>query len=131
MRRLFFTFAHGPPGIGLLLLRLLAGTAVAAQGATVLTGEPPIGLALVAIFLIGSGLLLIVGLWTPLAAGSIAAATLWYAFAHPVDRLPSLGVGVLGLAIALLGPGAWSVDARLFGWKRVEIPDRTQREPPP
>ncbi len=114
-----------------MLLRLLAGTAVAAHGATVMLGEPPLGLALVAIFLIGSGLLLIVGLWTPLASGSIAVTAPWYALAHPMNRLYSLSVGVLGLALALLGPGAWSVDARLFGWKRVEISDRTRREPLP
>ena len=30
----------------------------------------------------------------------------------------------LGISLALLGPGAWSVDARLFGWRRIEIPNR-------
>ena len=28
-------------------------------------------------------------------------------------------LGTLGVALALLGPGGWSVDARLFGWKRI------------
>ena len=29
-----------------------------------------------------------------------------------------------GCALAMLGPGLWSVDARLFGWKRVEASPR-------
>jgi putative oxidoreductase len=33
-------------------------------------------------------------------------------------------LGALGAALALLGPGAWSVDARLFGWKRLDIRSR-------
>jgi hypothetical protein len=33
-------------------------------------------------------------------------------------------MGMLGAALALLGPGAWSVDARLFGWKRIRISEQ-------
>jgi hypothetical protein len=119
VRRLFFTFANGPPGIGLLLLRVLAGAAVAAHSVSILRGEPPLGLALLAGVLSGLALFLIVGLWTPVAGGLIAVAALWDAFAHPADRYYSVIAGVLGVALALLGPGAWSVDARLFGWKRL------------
>jgi DNA-binding NarL/FixJ family response regulator len=41
-------------------------------------------------------------------------------------QLPSIHllVGALGVALAMLGPGAWSVDARLFGRKRIQIPRR-------
>jgi putative oxidoreductase len=128
VRRLFFTFAHGPPGIGLLLLRLLTGTAVVAHSVTVLRGEPPVGLALFAVFLIGLGLLLIAGFWTPVVAASIAVIALWDAFAHAVDRWYFVTVAILGIALTLLGPGAWSVDARLFGWKRLEICDRKEHD---
>ena len=119
MRRLFFTFASGPPGIGLLLIRLLAGTAVVIHGVMVLHSEPPLKLALFGAFFIGLGLLLIAGLWTPIAGWLIALSALWDVFAHPAGWRYSVMVGVLGLALALLGPGAWSVDARLFGWKRL------------
>ena len=30
----------------------------------------------------------------------------------------------IGGALAKLGPGRWSLDVRLFGWKRIEAPPR-------
>jgi len=33
-------------------------------------------------------------------------------------------VGVLGAALAMLGPGCCPVDARLFGRKHIDIPQR-------
>jgi hypothetical protein len=41
-------------------------------------------------------------------------------FAISADRLVYLLVATFGAALAMLGPGLWSVDARLFGWKRIE-----------
>jgi hypothetical protein len=35
-------------------------------------------------------------------------------------------LATLGVALALMGPGAWSVDARLSGWRRIHIPRRRQ-----
>jgi hypothetical protein len=98
---------------------VLVGTAVVAHYVTALRSETALGLELFAIFLIGLGLILIAGFWTPIAGGLIAVSALVDAFAHPVHRYYSVIVGVLGLALTLLGPGAWSVDARLFGWKRL------------
>src|SRR5262249_22566586 len=119
MRRLFSTFAGGPPGIGLLLIRLLAGSTVVCHAIMILRTGPPLGGLVFAGFLIGLGLMLIAGLWTPAAASLITIIALWDAFAYAGDRRYSVMVAVLSLALALLGPGAWSVDARLFGWKRL------------
>ena len=70
------------------------------------------------------GVLLLVGLWTPIAGSLLAILALWSAFLHPADPWTCILLGTLGAALALLGPGGWSVDAYLFGWKRVELPDR-------
>ena len=70
------------------------------------------------------GILLLVGLWTPITGTLLAIVALWSACLHPAEPLNWVLLGALGAALALLGPGGWSVDARLFGWKRVELPDR-------
>jgi uncharacterized membrane protein YphA (DoxX/SURF4 family) len=32
-----------------------------------------------------------------------------------------LAAALMGLGLALLGPGAWSIDARLYGRKRIHL----------
>lgn len=80
---------------------------------------------------IGLGLLLVIGLWTPVGGTLLALTALWNAFARPEYRWGGMVVATLGAALALVGPGMWLVDARLFGWKRVEIRERKPPEPPP
>ena len=121
MRRLFSTFAHGPPGIGLLLLRLVTAIALVAPGIAALRGgdwnlSP--GPALFTTVLLGIGLLLIAGFLTPVVGAMVAVTALGTACFYPVGPWYCVMVGTLGVAIALTGPGAWSMDARLFGWKR-------------
>ena len=124
MRRLFSTFAHGLPGAGLLVMRVVLGIALIARGVTRLWGGPPMLLTVLSVLLIGAGLLLLAGLWTPIAGTLVAAIEVWKIFLLPEDLWVYILLGTLGAALAMLGPGAWSVDARLFGWKRVELPDR-------
>jgi putative oxidoreductase len=72
----------------------------------------------------GAAILLLIGLWTPFAGGLIAVLQLGLALSHPADPWPFVRVGALGAALAMLGPGGCSVDARLFGRKQIQIPQR-------
>jgi uncharacterized membrane protein YphA (DoxX/SURF4 family) len=76
------------------------------------------------IFMSTAGILLIAGLWTPIAGTLVAVFELWSIFSQPGDPWSRILLATLGVALALLGPGAWSIDARLFGWKRIRISDR-------
>jgi uncharacterized membrane protein YphA (DoxX/SURF4 family) len=73
---------------------------------------------------VGAAALLLVGLWTPVAGVMMALAELGLAFSRPVDPRMHILLAALGASLAMLGPGAWSVDARLFGRKRIQIPQR-------
>ena len=77
-----------------------------------------------AVLLMGAGMLLIAGLWTPIAGTVVALLKIWQVVILAGDRWVALLLGTIGGALAMLGPGLWSVDARLFGWKRVEAPPR-------
>ena len=81
----------------------------------------PINLQLIAA---AAGALLLAGLWTPVAGVLLAITELCLVFSHPIDPWRHILLGALGAALAMLGPGAWSVDARLFGRKRIQIPQR-------
>jgi len=59
------------------------------------------------------------GLWTPVAGTLIAAVELWIALVHPRDPSSAILLATLGATLAMIGPGAFSVDARLFGRKQI------------
>ena len=120
VRRLYSTFAGGWPGIGLVLMRLALGIALIDSAVLTLQSNPPIAVAIVSSVLVGAAILLAVGLCTPLVGALSALIELRQLIAVPADRLLSLLVATIGAALAMLGPGLWSIDARLFGWKRLE-----------
>lgn len=122
MQRLFSTFPQGLPGIGLVLLRAAVAIPLVQQAIVgLLNASPPAPLGLVAA---GAALLLLVGLWTPVAGVLVAVAELGLALSHPAEPWTFVHFGTLGAALAMLGPGGWSVDARLFGRKHIQIPQR-------
>jgi len=124
LRRLFSTFAQGLPGAGLLLLRLAAGTSLLLHETSQLTPEEAVWQTATLVVRACLSTLLVAGLWTPVVGILTATLELATAFWHPSDVWIHGLVASLGVALALLGPGAWSVDAWLFGWRRIEIPER-------
>jgi uncharacterized membrane protein YphA (DoxX/SURF4 family) len=124
VRRLYSTFAGGWPGMGLLLMRSVIGCVLVVRASLRLWGDPPPNITITAAILLVAGFLLVLGLWTPIVGTSVAVIEVWKILTQPGDRWLWLLLGTASVALAMLGPGRWSIDARLFGWKRVEAPPR-------
>jgi uncharacterized membrane protein YphA (DoxX/SURF4 family) len=71
-----------------------------------------------------AGVLLLIGLWTPIVGTVITVVEVWVVCSVKSDPWTPIVFATLGAIIAMVGPGAWSIDARLFGRKRIEIPER-------
>jgi putative oxidoreductase len=121
VQRLFSTFPGGLPGAGLLILRAAVAIPLMYAGLLTAGSAAPVILELVTA---GAAVLLLIGLWTPLAGALIAVAELTLAVPHPTERWMFVHFAALGTALAMLGPGGCSVDARLFGRKNIRIPER-------
>ena len=118
MQRLFSSFAGGWPGTGLLIQRFLIGGILLHQAflqPSATSHFPTIVLQLIA------SVLLLLGLGTPYIGLLVAATQLWLVFTGTSDPWTATIVCGLGTSLAMIGPGAWSVDARFFGRKHVEI----------
>jgi putative oxidoreductase len=125
LRRLFSTFAPGWPGAGLLLMRLVAGFCLVIHGLERLLAGPSFHFSVFAVSAITIGMLLLAGLWTPFAGSLAVALATWNIIVtRPRDPSACILMATIGAALALIGPGAWSVDAQLFGWKRIDVHDR-------
>jgi putative oxidoreductase len=105
-------------------MRLVVGAVLVARGGFKLWVDPPLNLTILAVLSIGAGVLLIAGLWTPIVGICIALIQIYKMMMLSGDKWVWLLLAASGAALAMLGPGLWSIDARLFGWKRIETPPR-------
>jgi len=121
LQRLFSTFANGWPGIGLLVQRVVVAVVLVRFCVINLT-DSPFSISMIP-HIIGAcaGMLFLVGFWTPFVGTLIAVAELWIAASHFSDPWISIMLATFGGTGAMLGPGAFSVDARLFGRRRLDV----------
>lgn len=121
MQRLLGTFPNRSAGLALLILRL------AAAAALILNTQPCPGVETEVLLVISriAALAIIVGWYTPLAAVAAMVDSLCTFWICRELRVDSLGTNVLMIgtliAIGLLGAGAYSVDATLYGRRRLVV----------
>jgi len=134
--RLYSRFPAGSVGLALLLLRLVDGLGLVGEGIHLFTpaatSVEPTSLLLLGLALVASAVLLMLGLRTALAGGAAAMCTAGSAL-YAGHHLRLLGsaldawaflfalVFFLSSSLALLGPGAHSLDARLSGWRMIKL----------
>ena len=121
MRRFISNFVGGRPALGLLLIRIAAGAALAIDGKVrVQFGEPLLPLTL-GLLEEAVGAVLIAGLWTPVAGTLSMALSVSEILVFHDTLCPAILLACMGAGLAFIGPGALSIDAWLFGLKRIDI----------
>ena len=120
LQRLFSNFADGWPGVGLLLQRILTAILLIRFGIPDLAGTSFFLSKIPQIIGVCAGILFFIGLWTPIVGALIAFTELWIAITLVHDAWICIVLATFGGTVAAIGPGAWSIDARLFGRKHIE-----------
>lgn len=129
MLRLFSKFPGGTAGLGLLLLRTMLGITALWQGGIYLFGRENLtGFEKVLGFLLGVvGASLLAGFLTPICGTVIflgGALSIFSSIQRGKLEMPVFCITAISAAVILQGPGAFSIDARLFGRREIIIPDR-------
>jgi putative oxidoreductase len=126
VQRLFSTFPRSWPGVGLLVLRCSLGLALLSSGIGGFseTASDVVVFAQRAAAILG-GVFLFAGLWTPFVGVLVALDEISIAlladYSEPGGLWIHAFLAVVSVSLAMLGPGAWSVDSRMFGRRRLDL----------
>jgi hypothetical protein len=132
LRATTFKFPAGRVGLGLLLLRLAIGITMLTQGALSLLNQDNYRIweHLYAGAVVVLGVITLIGLFSPILTTIVLLGTLFFIVsnAHAIyTTLPAVYLAIISAASTLLGPGAYSADAKLFGRREIIIPNRTSK----
>ncbi len=116
----------------MLVLRAAIGFTLVSQGMILYLSDshtPSLAMWAVALLMVASGTLALIGYMTPLAAivGGLVTVATWIRWFHApapslfLTRLATFLAAAIAIAIVCLGPGAFSLDARLFGRREIVI----------
>jgi len=129
-RVLFSTFPRGRSGTGLILIRAAVAITALVQGTFCLISDTQLTpITVRSLLALIAGALLLIGLWTPIAAAvvglCIGAMRLSFASSCRVDLFQTDVSVILAITVCtgilLAGPGAYSIDARLFGPREIVL----------
>ena len=117
-------FPNGWPGRGLLLLRLTDGLLLLQSSVVGWSKEMHGGLHAIIALSSALGVFVLAGLWTPVAGLSLAATETALLLQQTDDPRVLAFLISINLSIAMLGPGQVSIDAAIFGRRRLDLPER-------
>ena len=119
-------FPTGSAGIALTVLRSVVAVTVLVNAAECCPRGFSLIVGAIATFV---GLFLLLGFLTPYCAATTCVLELALLISTEAPNKLQLGLSALtAAATVVLGPGAYSIDARLFGRKLIKIPPG--RNPP-
>ena len=121
MRYQFSTFPGAWPGLGLLLLRLAQAVSSTLDIGFYAWGSANTVMSVIVCAQLLTSTLLAFGLWTPMAGVLLAVVESYRAIGDGSIDGRHAALAVFGASVAMLGPGKWSIDARLFGRRRIDL----------